>query len=237
MLMALAALPPAAAQVTIEVNATAQVVSVAQPSGVVNANCTLGEAILAANTRANVDACLGASTPADPITLSLVAGTYDFANVGANVAVGPVSTPMALPAVQNSIALVGNGAVLRRSPDPDTPAMGFFRFDGTGLNLSARSKPTASWCSSTDSKPSPDFAANRGQSEATARREPRLSELLPARRSVLRAAAGTAPRSRTPTPAFGKPAPAQFSKPSANSTSSTSTAAIAAPAGALPEAP
>lgn len=125
---------PAMAQVTIAVNSTAQEVTVAQPNGVANANCTLGEAILAANTRINVDACTGASLPSDPITITLLAGSYDFASVGAEVPFGIALLPMALPAVRNSITIEGNGALLQRSVNPNTPAMGFFSFE-TGTNL------------------------------------------------------------------------------------------------------
>jgi hypothetical protein len=125
---------PAAAQVTIAVNSTAQEVTLAQPTGVANGNCTLGEAILAANARNVVDGCNGTSAAGTMVTLDLQAGTYDFAQVGQNVAViGTSTSPFALPGLSQPTTIRGNNAALRRSPAAGTPSMGLIALTTDGM--------------------------------------------------------------------------------------------------------
>jgi uncharacterized repeat protein (TIGR01451 family) len=95
------------AQATITVNSTAQEATQANPNGIVNGNCTLGEAIIAANTNTAVDACsAGQSGGTD--TIVLPAGIYLFVNKhhdGANF-----GSPHGLPDVVTNITIQGAGA-------------------------------------------------------------------------------------------------------------------------------
>lgn len=130
--------PPAIAQVTIAVNSTAQEVTLAQPTGIANGNCTLGEAILAANARAAVDGCNGTSAPGTVVTLDLLAGTYTFDQVGQNaIVISTLTSPFALPALTQPTVLRGNNAVLRRSPAPGTPSMGLLALATDGMSFGA----------------------------------------------------------------------------------------------------
>jgi predicted outer membrane repeat protein len=104
----------------INVNSTAQ----EQPF-VTNGNCTLGEAIVAANTDTTVDGCLsGANINA----IQLMAGTYTLtaANNATNGANG-------LPSVTSEITIFGSGAVITRSSVESTPE---FRIFHTALDSS-----------------------------------------------------------------------------------------------------
>ncbi len=130
---------PAVAQVTIAVNSTAQEVTVAQPTGVTNGNCTLGEAILAANARNVVDACNGTSAAGTTVTLDLLPGTYAFDRIGRNESLFSTPIPLALPALTQSTIIRGNNAVLRRSPAPGTPAMGLVAVATEGVSLAISS--------------------------------------------------------------------------------------------------
>ena len=127
---------PAAAQVTIVVNSTAQEVTVEQPTGVANGNCTLGEAILAANARNVVDGCNGTSAAGSVVTIDLLVGTYTFDQVGQEAqAVGTLTSPFALPALGQPTVLRGNHAVLRRSPA--APRMGLLALATEGMAFTA----------------------------------------------------------------------------------------------------
>lgn len=122
------------AQVTIAVNSTAQEVTLAQPTGVVNGNCTLGEAVLAANARGVVDGCNGTSMPGTMVTLDLLAGTYTFDQVGQNAVLGSnLPTPFAVPALTQSTTIRGNNAVLRRSTASGAPPMGLLAVATQGI--------------------------------------------------------------------------------------------------------
>lgn len=129
---------PAVAQVTIAVNSTTQEVTLVQPFGIANGNCTLGEAILAANARAVVDGCNGASAPGSVVTIDLLPGTYTFDQVGQNaIAASSLTSPFALPELTQPTVLRGNNAVLRRSPAPGTPSMGLLVLATDGMSFSA----------------------------------------------------------------------------------------------------
>ena len=121
----LAALPRADAAptaTTIPVTSNAQEVTLATPTGVVNGNCTLGEAILAANMGSLVDAC--DATGGGPYTLVLAAGTtYTLVQRGDPVA---AYGHTGLPPVTGQIVVQGNGAVIERSAAAGTPAFRLF---------------------------------------------------------------------------------------------------------------
>ncbi len=137
-LAVLTAAAPAYAQVTIAVNSTAQEVTLDQPAGVINGNCTLGEAILAANARGVRDGCNGSSGPDTMVTLELVPGDYTFDRVGQNAptfGAGSPLTPLALPALTQHTTISGNNAVLRRLSTPGTPPMGLLAVAAEGLVL------------------------------------------------------------------------------------------------------
>ena len=130
-----AAATPALAQVTIVVDSAAQEVTIEQPTGLANGNCTLGEAILAANARGVVDGCNGTSAPATMVTIDLLPATYTFDRIGRNEPVFSAVAPMALPALAQSTTIRGNNAVLRRAPGPETPAMGLLAVAAEGIVL------------------------------------------------------------------------------------------------------
>ncbi len=89
---------------TITVNSTAQEVTQFNPAGIVNGNCTLGEAILAANNDAAVDGCTAGSgddtiiLPGGAFTLSVAAGF------------GSVGDAIGLPQITSNIIIQGQGA-------------------------------------------------------------------------------------------------------------------------------
>ena len=137
-LAVLTAAAPAHAQVTIAVNNTAQEVTLDQPAGLTNGNCTLGEAILAANARGVRDGCNGSSVPGTMVTLDLLPGNYTFDRVGQNAptfGAGSPLTPLALPALTQHTTISGNNAVLRRLSTPGTPPMGLLAVAADGLVL------------------------------------------------------------------------------------------------------
>src|SRR5581483_4880978 len=70
-----------AAGSTITVNSTAQEVTQANPTGSANGNCTLGEAILTANTDTQVDGCTINGSGA-PYTIVLANTTYTLTQRG-----------------------------------------------------------------------------------------------------------------------------------------------------------
>ena len=92
---------------TITVTSTAQEATSANPNGVANGNCTLGEAIVAANTNTTVDACVVAGGGA-PYTIVLSQATYTLASTH-NFWYGP----NALPPIAQTIIIEGNGALLQ----------------------------------------------------------------------------------------------------------------------------
>lgn len=119
------------AQATITVNSTAQEVTLANPTGTVNGNCTLGEAILAATSDAAVDGCVAGQTggkdtiiiPAGTYTLTDIAtGVYGLGDVGDSIlqGAGPAST------------------IIERSSAPGTPDfifLGIGNVDVIGLTF------------------------------------------------------------------------------------------------------
>ena len=87
---------------TISVNTTTD-------DNTVNGNCTLREAIIAANTDAAVDAC-PAGSGADTITLASAA-TYSLSISVADASIGATG----LPRITSAIILQGNGSTIRRA--------------------------------------------------------------------------------------------------------------------------
>jgi FG-GAP repeat len=111
---------------TIIVNSTAQEVTHANPNGIANGNCTLGEAILTANTGVPVDGCT-CSGSGSPYTIVLSNTTYtltarDNADFGFN----------GLPSVTSEITIQGNGATIGRSSAGGTPTFRLFFVAPTG---------------------------------------------------------------------------------------------------------
>ena len=91
----------------IVVTSTAQEVTANAPNGVANGNCTLGEAMLAANTSTPVDGCLLQGSA--PFTIDLQQGqTYVLSQVQ-NWWYGP----NALPVVATTMTIDGHGATLQ----------------------------------------------------------------------------------------------------------------------------
>ncbi|MCA0454814.1 MAG: tandem-95 repeat protein [Chloroflexi bacterium] len=96
---------------------------------VVNGNCTLGEAITAANTNTAVDGC-EAGIAYDVINLPF--GTYTFTQPdNTNAADGP----SALPIITSNIAINGNGSILQRSTAAGTPDFRLFNAASGSLDL------------------------------------------------------------------------------------------------------
>jgi len=107
---------------TINVNSFAQ-----RGSGTTGV-CTIGAAIIAANTNANVDGCTGAT--AAPNTIIVPAGTYMLTAVDNN---GSFGLPFGLPGIQSDITITGllapdvpAGAIIERSLANGTPNFGIF---------------------------------------------------------------------------------------------------------------
>jgi len=105
---------------TINVNSTLQ-----RGSGTTGV-CTIGAAIIAANTNANVDGCTGAT--ASPNTIMVPAGTYTLTVVDNNFGL-----PFGLPGIQSDITITGllapdvpAGAIIERSLANGTPNFGIF---------------------------------------------------------------------------------------------------------------
>ncbi|MGH9557009.1 MAG: hypothetical protein ACRD2Y_14415, partial [Terriglobales bacterium] len=119
-------------QNTITLNSTAQEVTVASPNGVANGNCTLGEAILAANTNAAVDACTaGGSGGTD--TIVIPAGTYTIDQLANNA--GFFVPASGTPPLTGSVTFEGAGAAttfLERSSAPGTPTFSLFNAINAG---------------------------------------------------------------------------------------------------------
>jgi len=100
---------------TILVNSTAQEVTHANPNGITNGNCTLGEAILTANTGVQVDGC-SCSGGGSPYIIVLANTTYTLsarhnADYGFN----------GLPSITSEITIQSNGAIIERSTAAGTP--------------------------------------------------------------------------------------------------------------------
>jgi hypothetical protein len=117
------------------------------PSGITNANCTLGEAILAVNRRQIVDNCVTRAEngfqvpfPANgPITIQLQQGLiYRLSRWGTTL-YGPTGLPAIGSAIEgpfatsaiSEIIIEGNGAVIERSGFPDTPPFRLFAVAGS----------------------------------------------------------------------------------------------------------
>ncbi len=117
-LMALAMAAGAqAATTTIAVDSTAQEVPF-----VTNANCTLGEAIRAANTDAAIDNCTSANFgTGGPFVIELAATTYTLTQPE-NMSVGPTG----LPEITSAITIDGNGAIIERSSAMGMPKFRIF---------------------------------------------------------------------------------------------------------------
>ncbi|MEQ9031382.1 MAG: tandem-95 repeat protein, partial [Aggregatilineales bacterium] len=89
-----------------------------------NGNCTFGEAIIAANTDTVVDGC---STGQGADLIELIPGTYTFTAIH-----NALSGATALPQITTPIDILGNGAVLLRSDDVNTPMFRFMAVTETG---------------------------------------------------------------------------------------------------------
>src|SRR5713101_9924692 len=99
---------------TINVNSFAQ-----RGSGTTGV-CTIGAAIVAANTNANVDGCTGATV--SPNTIMVPAGTYTLTTV--DNAGGFFSGPLGLPQINSEITIQGVTAattIIQRSTATGTP--------------------------------------------------------------------------------------------------------------------
>lgn len=103
----------------IVVNSTAQEVPF-----VTNGNCTLGEAIQAANTDAPVDGCSAGN--GDDI-INLLTGTYTLSQPD-----NTLDGPNGLPSITSNIAITGSGALIERSSAPDTPDFRLFHVSQNG---------------------------------------------------------------------------------------------------------
>jgi hypothetical protein len=90
-----------------------------------NGNCTLAEAIIAANTDAAVDGC----TPgyADDI-IELAPTIYTLSQVDNVSERGPTG----LPIITDTLTIMGNGATIERSEAPDTPEFRIFHVNDAG---------------------------------------------------------------------------------------------------------
>jgi hypothetical protein len=115
--------------------ASVAVTSTAQEAPfITNGNCTLGEAIQAANTDAPVDAC-PAGAGAD--TIVLAAGqTYTLTLPHTTGFTGDTG----VPPITSAITIVGDGAILERASGADTPPFRLLSITGgdltvTGLTL------------------------------------------------------------------------------------------------------
>jgi hypothetical protein len=113
--LAAVAAPPVASAAVITVTTTA-----ASPGS--SGDCTLGEAVTAAETNTAVDACT-AGSGAD--TISLLAGTYTLVS-GTTTAAG-----VSAFVVTTAITIQGNGAALTRNPA--TNNLRFFEVTSTGV--------------------------------------------------------------------------------------------------------
>lgn len=100
-------MPAAHAQTTIVVTTTADETAA-------DGNCSLEEAIMAANTDTAVDAC-PAGSGADTIVLAAGA-TYTLDTASST------SGPDGLPPISSTVTIAGNGATITRSTAPGTPA-------------------------------------------------------------------------------------------------------------------
>lgn len=116
--------PPPVAEIT--VNSPLQQVTLAAPTGVADGNCTLGEAILSANSNSNIGGCMRSASAA-PFTIVLSNTTYTLANI-ADVNFGPNG----LPQVTSQIIIQGNGATIERSAVANTPNFRIFAISSTG---------------------------------------------------------------------------------------------------------
>lgn len=90
-----------------------------------NGNCTLTEAIIAANTDTAVDAC-PAGNGFDIISLE-ANQTYTL-----DVPYATTNAPTSLPAIESKIALVGNGATITRNTTDGTPEFRILHVFNTG---------------------------------------------------------------------------------------------------------
>ncbi len=105
--LALGAVPHIAHAVTIGVDGNTQEVTISNPNGINNGNCTLGEAILAANSDAAVDNC-PAGSGADTIELQS-SMTYTLTNAFNNSNGGN-----GLPSIRSEIVVNGNNSIIER---------------------------------------------------------------------------------------------------------------------------
>src|SRR5262245_3931748 len=96
------------AATVIVVNSTAQEAVADTPNGVTNGNCTLGEAIRAANNNSSVDGCQVAKG-GPPFVIVLPVNSTFTLTLPHNFWYGP----NALPAIASTIVIDGQGAVLK----------------------------------------------------------------------------------------------------------------------------
>jgi|GEM_PF-6630013 len=114
---------------TITVNSLAQEVTLANPTGIVNGNCTLGEAILAANNDAAVDGCTAGS---GDDTIVLPAGVYTL-SVAASF--GSLGDAIGLPQVTSNIIIQGQDTAAFTIIERPVAAPAFRIFEQSGFLL------------------------------------------------------------------------------------------------------
>ncbi|MFK7955471.1 MAG: choice-of-anchor Q domain-containing protein [Lysobacterales bacterium] len=118
------------AATTVNVNSPDQEVTLAEPGGLPNGNCTLGEAILSVNNLAvggaTVDGCIGATSgEVLPYEITLAPGTrYPLTEIAAQTSFGPSDIqPTALPLVTRSMTIAspagGPRATIERANGAD----------------------------------------------------------------------------------------------------------------------
>ncbi len=117
----------ATATITINVNSSNIIVdTTAQEFPFINnGNCTLGEAIQAANTDTAVDNCPAGD--GDDIIELAAGATYTL-----NKVVDNTNGPNGLPNITSGIIIIGNNATVMRSDVAGTPQMRMFHVDSTG---------------------------------------------------------------------------------------------------------
>ncbi|MEM9531163.1 MAG: choice-of-anchor Q domain-containing protein [Pseudomonadota bacterium] len=135
----LTALPALAGEIIVRVDSTDQEVTIDAPAGVANGNCTLGEAILAANARSAVDGCDAAGSPLDRVVIRLQNSRYVL-DQGAVVLVGtpPNASISGLPLIQADMTIDGDGATITRDTNPGQPTLTLLEFFSEDLRLTLR---------------------------------------------------------------------------------------------------
>jgi|GEM_PF-1006811 len=127
------AIPPAPTPVPIGINVNSfeQEVYPYQADG----DCSLAEAITAAQTFKDIDGCVVPLSAAANVVINLTPGTYTFSEVDTTpLSLNGVALdepqPNALPLISKSVTINGNGSTLRRAPE--APSMRFLALPGFG---------------------------------------------------------------------------------------------------------